>query len=415
MHVVVLGAGILGVNSAWYLRQAGHQVTVVERQAEAALETSFANGGQLSAGHVEPWASPETFPQLLKWGFREDSPLLFRLRADPQQWLWGLRFIRECWPQRSQRNLHQLLNLGLYSRTAQKALREETGIAYHALDKGILNLYPTHDDWARGCRAAASITGLGYPRIKMSRTEALRLEPALNASQVPWVGATYTPGDCSGDAKLWTQALAQLCRARGVEFKFNEEVQKLSADGHRVTGVRLSGQSGDLEADAVVVALGSYSTALLRPLGLRIPVYPVKGYSATVTITRPEAAPTVSITDDAHKMVFTRLGNQLRIAGTAEFNGFDTTLNPRRCDALLGRARALFPEASDYENPIFWTGLRPTTPSNCPLIGRTHLPNLFLNTGHGTLGWTTGCGSGKALAEIVSGRKPEVDFNFLGL
>ncbi len=415
MHVVVLGAGILGVSSAWYLRQAGHQVTVIERQAETALETSFANGGQLSAGHVEPWASPETFPQLLKWGFREDSPLLFRLRADPQQWLWGLEFLRECWPQRSQRNLHQLLRLGLYSRTAQKALREETGITYQAIDRGILNLYATHDDWERGCRAAASITDLGYSRIKVSHTEALAIEPALNDSQALWVGATYTPGYGSGDAKLWTQALADLCRTCGVEFRFNQEVQRLSTEGHRVTGARLYGQISDLKADAFVVALGSYSTPLLRPLGLRIPVYPVKGYSATVAITHSEAAPAVSITDDAHKMVFTRLGDQFRIAGTAEFNGYDTTLNPRRCDALIARARTLFPDASDYESPTFWAALRPATPSNSPLIGRTHIPNLFLNTGHGTLGWTTGCGSGKALAEIISGRVPDVDFSFLGL
>lgn len=414
MHVVVLGAGILGVSSAWYLREAGHQVTVIERQAEAALETSFANGSQLSAGHVEPWASPETFPQLLKWGFREDAPLLFRLRADPQQWLWALRFLRECWPGRSHRNLIQLLNLGLYSRAAQHALRQETGIAYEALDRGILNLYPTHADWERGCRAAATITHHGYPRVRLSHDEALALEPALSASRSLWVGATYTPGDGSGDARLWTQALAARCTARGVTFLFNQTVQRLSTTGQRVTGVALSGQRGTLQADAVVVALGSYSAPLLRTLGLRIPVYPVKGYSATVPIVDPAATPTVSITDDAHKMVFTRLGNAFRIAGTAEFNGYDTTLTPSRCNALLARAKTLFPEAADYSQPTFWTGLRPATPSNCPLIGRTRISNLFLNTGHGTLGWTTGCGSGKALAEIVSGRTPEVDFSFSG-
>jgi len=415
MHVVVLGAGILGVSSAWYLRQAGYQVTVIERQAEAALETSFANGGQLSVGHVEPWASPETFPQLLKWGFREDAPLLFRLRADPQQWLWALRFLRECWPQRSHRNLLQLLNLGLYSRAAQHALREQTGIAHQALDRGILNLYPTHADWQRGCRAAAIITRHGYARTRVSQAEALALEPALEASQSLWVGATYTPGDGSGDAKLWTQALANLCQARGVSFRFNETVERLATDGKRVTGIALAGQSALLEADTVVVALGSYSAPLLRPLGLNIPVYPVKGYSATVPILHPAATPSVSITDDAHKMVFTRLGDEFRIAGTAEFNGYDTGLSAARCDALLARAQTLFPEAADYRNPTFWTGLRPATPSNCPLIGRTRMANLFLNTGHGTLGWTTGCGSGKALAEIVSGQSPQVDFSFSGL
>ncbi len=415
MHVVVLGAGILGVSSAWYLRQAGHQVTVIERQAEAALETSFANGGQLSVGHVEPWASPETFPQLLKWGFREDAPLLFRLRADPQQWLWALGFLRECWPQRSRRNLLQLLNLGLYSRAAQQALREQTGIAYQAQDRGILNLYPTLADWERGCRAAAIITRHGYARARVTQAEALALEPALGASRSLWVGATHTPGDGSGDAKLWTQALAGLCEAQGVTFRFNQTVQRLATDGKRVTGIALAGQSALQEADAVVVALGSYSAPLLRPLGLKIPVYPVKGYSATVPILDSAATPMVSITDDAHKMVFTRLGDVFRIAGTAEFNGYDTTLSAERCDALIARARSLFPEAADYTNPTLWTGLRPATPSNCPLIGRTRMDNLFLNTGHGTLGWTTGCGSGKALAEIVSGQRPQVDFSFSGL
>ena len=415
MHVVVLGAGILGVSSAWYLREAGHQVTVIERQAEAAMETSFANGGQLSAGHVEPWASPETFPQLLKWGFREDAPLLFRLRADPQQWLWILRFLRECWPQRSHRNLLALLNLGLYSRAAQMALHKQTGIAYQAQDRGILNLYPTFADWNRGCRAAALITRHGYPRTRVSQAEALVLEPALEASRSLWVGATYTPGDGSGDAKVWTQALARLCEAHDVSFRFNQTVQGLATDGRRITGIALAGQTALLEADAVVVALGSYSAPLLRPLGLNIPVYPVKGYSATVPILDPAAVPQVSITDDAHKMVFTRLGDAFRIAGTAEFNGYDTSLNTARCNALLARAQSLFPGAADYTRPTFWTGLRPATPSNLPLIGRTRMANLFLNTGHGTLGWTTGCGSGKALAAIVSGQRPEVDFSFSGL
>ncbi|NDU91924.1 MAG: FAD-dependent oxidoreductase, partial [Ferrovum sp.] len=259
------------------------------------------------------------------------------------------------------------------------------------------------------------ITRHGYARTRVSQAEALALEPALAASQSLWIGATYTQGDGSGDAKLWTQTLAELCQAQGVSFRFNETVQRLITNGKRVTGIGLAGQSTLLEADAVVVALGSYSAPLLRPLGLKIPVYPVKGYSATVPILDPTATPKVSITDDAHKMVFTRMGNEFRIAGTAEFNGYDTTLSATRCDALLARAKALFPKAADYSNPTFWTGLRPATPSNCPLIGRTRMANLFLNTGHGTLGWTTGCGSGKALAEIVSGQKPEVDFSFSGL
>ncbi|MBU6505736.1 MAG: D-amino acid dehydrogenase [Betaproteobacteria bacterium] len=415
MHVVVLGAGILGVSSAWYLRQEGHEVTVVERQPGAALETSFANGSQLSVGHVEPWASLETLPQLWKWGFSERAPVLFRPRADLAQWQWGAQFFLECWPARNRHNLRELLNLGLYSRAAQQALRAETGIEFQAIDRGILNLYATPSEWARGSRAAAEITRLGYPRHRITREEALRIEPALGNMRAPWVGATYTPGDGSGDAHQWTQVLAEKCRALGVVFHFNQSVLGLAEEAGRITGVRLAGRETLLGADAVVAALGSYTPLLLRPHGIRIPVYPVKGYSATVPLLRPEAAPQVSITDDAWKMVFSRLGDTLRIAGTAEFTGYDTRLNEARCNALIERARLLFPEAADYGQPTFWAGLRPATPSNRPLIGRTRIPNLFLNTGHGTLGWTTGCGSGKALAAIVSGRRPEVDFSFSGL
>ena len=415
MHVVVLGAGILGVSSAWYLRQEGHEVTVVERQPGVALETSFANGSQLSAGHVEPWASLETLPQLWKWGFSETAPVLFRPRVDLAQWQWGARFFLECWPSRNRRNLRELLNLGLYSRAAQHALRAETGIEFQAIDRGILNLYATSSEWERGSRAAEEITRLGYPRHRISREEALRIEPALAEAQIPWVGATYTPGDGSGDAHLWTLALAQKCQELGVAFQFNQTVQGLVEAGGHITGIRLAGREQPLPADAVVAAMGSYTPLLLRPCGIRIPVYPVKGYSATVPLVKPETALRVSITDDAWKMVFSRLGDTLRIAGTAEFNGYDTRLNDSRCKALIERARALFPDAADYGQPTFWTGLRPATPSNRPLIGRTRIPNLFLNTGHGTLGWTTGCGSGKALAAIVSGRRPEVDFSFSGL
>lgn len=414
MHVVVLGAGILGVSSAWYLRQEGHQVTVVERQPEAALETSFANGSQLSVGHVEPWASLETLPQLWQWGFSERAPVLFRPHADLSQWLWGARFFLECWPSRTRRNLRELLNLGLYSRAAHQALRVETGIEFQAIDRGIINLYATQAEWERGSRAAEEITRLGYPRHRISREEALRLEPALAGVRMAWAGATYTPGDGSGDARLWTQALAEKCRGIGVTFHFNRTVSGLAVEGGRVAGVHLVSQAQSLPADAVVVALGSYTPLLLRPLGIRIPVYPVKGYSATVPLVQPETAPQVSITDDAWKMVFSRLGNTLRIAGTAEFNGYDTSLNATRCHALVERARTLFPEAADYGQPTYWAGLRPATPSNRPLIGRTRLSNLFLNTGHGTLGWTTGCGSGKAIAALVSGRRPDVDFSFSG-
>jgi D-amino-acid dehydrogenase len=413
MHAVVLGAGIMGATSAWYLLEAGHEVTVIERQPAAALETSFANGGQRSVGHVEPWASWATLPQAVLWSLREDAPLLFRLRADPAQWRWGLQFLRECSAARYQHNLQQLLHLGLYSRGAMSELQSKTGIQNHSLERGTLNIYNTPAAWARGCAAAEKISALGYPRFKTDVNAALALEPAMHASSKHWVGATYTPGDGSGDAHLFIDRLAKQCVARGARFLYNRSVQRLVASGGVLRSVVTDGES--ITADAVVVACGSFSTALLQPLGIRLPIYPVKGYSATVPIRNEKAVPTVSITDDAHKLVFTRLGDTFRVAGTAEFNGYDVSLNTRRCQALIARAQTLFPEAAHYDQPTFWAGLRPATPSNCPLIGRTRIPNLYLNTGHGTLGWTLGAGSGKALAEILGGATPAVDFNFLGL
>ncbi len=415
MRVMVLGAGIIGVSSAWYLRQAGHEVTVIERQPDAALETTYANGGQLSTGHVEPWATPDTLPQILEWRHHESAPLLFRLQADPHQWTWGLRFLRECRSQRSTHNFHQLLTLGRYSREAFHALRAVLPLDYEGLDRGILHLYDTPESLHRGELAAARVQALGYPRYPVSVAEALQLEPALQAGRHHWHGATYTPQDSSGNARLWTQQLAQHCTRRGVEFRYHTEVQKLLTESRRISAVHVRTPTGTetLTADAVVICLGSYSAPLLRPLGINLPIYPVKGYSVTVPLRDPDHALEVSITDDAHKVVFTRLGAHLRIAGTAEFTGYDLSLNEVRLNALIQRAQALFPELAAYDQPEYWTGLRPATPSNCPIIGPTRWDNLFLNTGHGTLGWTLGCGSGKALALLVSGQHPELDYDFI--
>nr|WP_297502789.1 D-amino acid dehydrogenase [Ferrovum sp.] len=414
MHVTVLGAGIIGISTAWYLRTAGFEVTVIERRSEAALETTFANGGQLSTGHVEPWATPETLPQILEWRHHENSPLLFRLQADPHQWSWGLRFLRECRPQRSAHNFHQLLNLGQYSRAAFHALRAEVNLDYEGLDRGILNLYDSPASLARGEKAAARVNALGYERRPISMTDAIALEPALAQALPHWYGATYTPGDGSGNARLWTQGLARLCAARGVHFQYQTTVTGFEATARRIQGLWLQQESTPRlqGVDAVVVALGSESAPLLRPIGLNLPIYPVKGYSITMPLCHPENSLQVSITDDAHKIVFTRLGNDLRVAGTAEFSGYDHGLNCTRLEALVQRARQLFPHLADYSQVTPWTGLRPATPSNCPLIGPTRWENLFLNTGHGTLGWTLGTGSGKALVELMQGHTPELEFDF---
>jgi len=422
MKILVLGAGVIGTSTAWYLAAQGHEVTVLDRQEGAGLETSFANGGQISVSHSEPWANPEAPFKLLKWLWREDAPLLFRLRMDPHQWTWGLRFFFECAPWRTRENSRQMVMLSAYSRQALAELRAETGLEYDALQRGILHYFtdrPSFDD------AAAAAPGLGRYGLDMevkTPEESVAIEPALAAFAPRIVGATYTRTDESGDAHKYCANLARLAAGRGVAFLYGRAIQAIRVGEGRVQGVVVCasavGQgSGDghtetLSADAYVVALGSHTPQLTRPIGIGLPIYPTKGYSATVEITEGAKAPTVSITDDAAKIVFTRLGGRMRIAGTAELSGYSSELNMVRCEALTRRAREVFPGAADYDRAQFWTGLRPSTPSNVPLIGRTKYPNLYLNTGHGTLGWTMAAGSGKALADIISGKKPGVDFRF---
>jgi D-amino-acid dehydrogenase len=410
--VLVLGAGVVGVTSAWYLAQAGHEVIVTDRNSGAAMETSFANGGQISASHAEPWAKPAVVPKILRWLGREDAPLLFRPRADWQQWSWGLRFLVECLPGRFERNCRALAGLAAYSRDCLRALRESTGITYDHLTRGILHFATDARDFEVLARSAETVGAIGVERQVKSAAECLALEPALKDSEDPVTGGVYTPGDESGDARRFTEELARRAAEHGVGFRFNSALQAIEADGDGVTGVRIGDQQ--LKADAYVVALGSYSPLFLRPLGIRIAVYPLKGYSVTLPL-GPEhraAAPSVSLTDEARKIVISRLGERLRAAGTAELTGYDTTVNSLRCAAIARRVRQLFPGLRGITAYDSWTGLRPATPNNVPILGRTRLRNLFLNTGHGTLGWTLACGSGKALADLVSGRRPEVAFGF---
>ena len=410
--MLVLGAGVVGVASAWYLAEAGHEVTVVERHGEAAMETSFANGGQISASHAEPWAKPSMLPKILRWLGREDAPLLFRPRADWAQWMWGLRFVLECLPGRFERNCRALAGLAEYSRDCLRALRAATGLRYDHLSRGILHFATDGHDFEVMARSAEAVRALGIERQVKSAPECLALEPALRDSQVPVTGGVYTPGDESGDARRFTQELARHAARRGVRFRYDSTLTQIERDADRVTGVRLDDVT--LEADAYVVALGSYSPLLLKPLGVRIPVYPLKGYSITLHL-GPEhdaAAPTMSLTDEAQKIVISRLGNRLRAAGTAELTGYDTTVSSVRCAAIARRVRELFPGLGSVTAYDSWTGLRPATPDNVPIIGGTRLSNLFLNTGHGTLGWTLACGSGRALADLMCGRRPEVDFGF---
>jgi D-amino-acid dehydrogenase len=402
VKVVVLGAGVVGTTAAWYLRQSGHDVQVLERREAAGLETSYANGGQISATHALPWASPSVPLKVLKWMLREDAPLLFRLRADPAQWRWTLQFLRECTPARFRANTEQLVRLGRYSQASLHQLREETGLQYHQIERGILVFYTEQREPGRDWKTP---------------DECVALEPALARVRHLLTGGAYTASDESGDAYEFTAELAKLCTQRGVRFDFEVDIKGLSVENEKISSVKIQRKDGQpeiLRADAYVLALGSYSPLFARPLGIDLPIYPLKGYSVTMPVKNAAAAWTVSLTDDAHKLVFSRLGDRLRIAGTAELNGYNTEINQVRCETIVKRTMELFPEAGDPEGAQFWAGLRPATPSNIPCIGRTKYPNLFLNTGHGTLGWTFACGSGLAIADIVSGRKPEVDFFFAG-
>jgi D-amino-acid dehydrogenase len=422
MKVVILGAGIIGVSTAWYLLEEGHEVTVVDRQADAALETSFANGAQISVSFCEPWANAEAPLKVLKWLMRDDSPLLFRPRLDPAQWRWGLSFLTQCTDGAFERNVEQLVALGRYSHESLKSLVEATGIEYQRLERGILHFFSSQKDFDAGAAGAELMRTHGVDRRVLNRDEVLKIEPALAAWGPRIAGGTYTPSDESGDARVFTQELARRCAARGARFLYQHDVVAIEKAGGEVSQVTVadqpSGKKTVLKADAYVAALGSYTAPLLRPLGVSLNIYPAKGYSATLRLKHPERASVVSMIDDARKIAISRLGEFIRIAGTAELAGYDTSLDSStsrvRCEALVRRYEELFPGVADTADPNFWTGLRPSTPTNIPYIGRTKLGRLWVNAGHGTLGWTHGAGSGRALAELISGKQPALNFEFYG-
>lgn len=417
MKVIVLGAGVIGTTAAWFLNRSGHDVTVIDRQPVAGNETSFANGGQISVSHAEPWANPSAPLKVLKWLAREDAPLLFRPRMDPAQWRWCARFLLECLPSRTRHNIAQIVRLGLYSRETLQALRAETGIEYHQQTRGILHFYTDAKELDAAIAPAQVMRDHGCEIEMLDADACVRIEPALAAARARLVGGSFTAADESGDAHAFSVELARLAAARGVTFLNETRILGLDQAGGRIESVRVvdvNGTPSMLRADAFVMAMGSYSARMLDSVGIRVPIYPAKGYSVTLPVGPEHVAPQVSLTDDEYKIVYSRLGDRLRCAGTAELSGYDTELNEARCRAIVDRLFNLFPEAGDRSQVRYWTGLRPATPSNVPLIGQSAIPNLYLDTGHGTLGWTHACGSGKALADIVSGRAPEVDFAFIG-
>jgi D-amino-acid dehydrogenase len=419
MRVLVVGAGVVGVSSAWYLARDGHAVTVVDRHEAPACETSHANGGQISVSHAEPWANPHTPLVALRWLLRDDAPLLIRPRADGELAAWLIRFLRECLPGRTRRNIEAILALALYSRQQLKALRHELaadgGFDYGQRERGILHVYTDPGEFARAQRAAALMRELGCARNPVSVAEAVAIEPALADCASQLAGADFTAEDESGDAMRFTRALADRCTRAGVAFRFDTTVSALQANAGGVQA-KLAG-SETLEADIAVVAGGVSTRRLLAPFGCAVPIYPAKGYSATIPLSPGSIAPEVSLTDDEAKLVFSRLGDSLRVAGTAEFSGYDTGLNPVRCEALMRRTRLLFPRLAAAGPPAYWAGLRPATPSNVPLIGRvastrgTH-GRIWINSGHGTLGWTMACGSAAALTDLIGGREPAPRFPF---
>lgn len=414
MKVLVLGAGVIGATTAYHLAAAGHQVTVLDRQAGAGLETSFANGGQISPCHAEPWANPGVLPKVLKWLGREDAPLLFRWnRWDPDLWAWGLRFLANCTAARAAVNTERTLRVALYSRACLQDLRARLGLDYDQRSLGILHVYRAQADFAQGQRAAALMNRFGLDRQVKSVQDCLTIEPALAPVRDQLAGGIFTPGDESGDAHKFTRAMAEHAARLGAVFRWNQDVAALLRDGRRVRAVRTV-QGEEIEADAIVLALGSWSPLLARPAGLRLPIVPAKGYSVTLAADGP-AAPVVSVTDDEHKMVYSRLGDRLRAAGTAEMTGHDPSLNQRRWRLIARRAQELFPQAGDFDRVEPWAGLRPVTPDSVPLIGATPLAGLWLNTGHGTLGWTMACGSARLLADLMEGKRPEIDTAGLGL
>lgn len=428
MRVIVLGAGIIGVSTAWHLLQRGHDVTLVDRQPDAALETSFANAAQISVSYCEPWANREAPLKALKWMFDKQAPLLVRPQWDPAQWTWLMRFLTQCNDRAFERNLAQIVALGNYSHAALKELVAQTGIEYQRSERGIAHYYVDEQAFEAAGRAAELMARHGVKRRVVGREELLRIEPALQAYGARIVGGTYTSTDEHGDARVFTQKLAALCAERGASTLFGHHIDQLAVEGGAIRRVVVrhahTHVTRVLEADAVVVACGSYTRPLLDAVGVRVPIYPGKGYSATLKVLDPARTPEVSMIDDGRKIAISRLGDRLRVAGTIELAGFDLSLDTpvarARCEMLVRRIEEVFPGAVDTRLPVeggdprFWCGLRPATPTNIPLIGRTPVPGLWVNAGHGTLGWTHGAGSGRALAELISGQRPAIAMRFAG-
>jgi D-amino-acid dehydrogenase len=411
-HSIILGAGVIGITSAWYLAKAGHQVTVIDRQPAPAQETSFANAGMISPGYSAPWAAPGVPLKAIKWLLSRHAPLAIRPTADLHQYRWMWQMLRNCTADRYAINKQRMMRLADHSRQCLVELRSETGIDYEQRQHGTLQLFRTQKQLDAAAQDIDVLQQLGVPFDLLDRAGCVRAEPGLASSQHKFVGGLRLPLDETGDCQLFTAELETRCRALGVTFRYGCDINSLSSDGQRITGVDMTDRDGDrqtLLADNFVLALGSYSPELLRPLGIDLPVYPVKGYSLTVPVRDNSHAPTSTIMDETYKVAITRFADRIRVGGTAELAGFDLRLRQKPLATLRMVVNDLFPGGGDHSDTRYWAGLRPMTPDGTPVLGATGLDNLFLNTGHGTLGWTMSCGSAQVLADIIDRRRPAID------
>ncbi len=412
MKVIVLGGGVIGTTTAYYLARSGAEVVVLDRQSGVAQETSFANAGQVSPGYSTPWAAPGIPFKAMKWMFQKHAPLSIRPDGSLFQLRWMAAMLKNCSAERYAVNKERMMRVAEYSRACLRQLRADTGIAYEHRSQGTLQLFRTQAQLDAVQRDVAVLKECGVPYELLNREQLATAEPALAQARERLTGGLRLPNDETGDCHLFTQALAALARGLGVDFRFDQTVDGLVTEGDRITGVRVGGQV--LTADRYVLAFGSYSRGFLEPLGLKLPVYPVKGYSLTVPLLNPELAPLSTVLDETFKVAVTRFDNRIRVGGMAELAGFDLSLNPRRRSTLEMVVSDLFP-GGDLPKAEFWTGLRPMTPDSTPIVGATPYANLLLNTGHGTLGWTMACGSGKLVADLALARTPDIRTDGLAL
>lgn len=415
MKICVLGAGITGVTAAYELARRGHEVTVLDRQPEPARECSFANGGQLSYAHAEPWANPNVFPKLFKWMFQDDAPLVLRPSTDPHMIRWGLLFLRNCLPSYARRHSEVMLRLGLYSKQKMAELMADTRVEFHHLAKGILHVYSDQKSFDSARKQAEFQHTLGCDEVVLTRDASFALEPTLANTTMDIVGGIHAPIDESGDIFLFTKNLANYCRdTLRVNFVFGKSIRRIHKADNAISHIELEGEKPEFLSgfDGYVMAMGSHSSVYLRQIGLYVPVYPMKGYS--ISFAASEFCPSISITDDAAKQVYSLLGNTMRVAGTAEFAAYNDSVRKVRIDPLVKGMQKLFPKAP-IEHMTEWACLRPSTPDGPPIVGKTPITNLYMHTGHGTLGWTQSAGTARLLADAIDGRPTEIPMSGLDI